>query len=120
MSNRHLIRPILLALLAVAVAAAIGVNAYHAGVAHGLVESGRLPAGPVPYPYAYGWRPWGFGFGIFPFFWLIAFFFIARALFWRRPWGWRYHGYDAVPPAFDEWHRRAHQSANQSSQGQQS
>jgi hypothetical protein len=56
------------------------------------------------------WQPWGFGFGFFPLFPLLFIFFwvfVLRGLFWRG--GWRRHGrYDGVPPAFEEWHRRAH------------
>jgi len=78
---------------------------YNLGLARGLTDNGRTIT------FAPG--PWGFGFGFFPlfpflfiFFWF--WFFVLRALFWRGPWGrpaWRY---DGVPPAFDEWHRRAH------------
>ena len=33
---------------------------------------------------------------------------VVRGLFWRGAWGGRGCGYRGVPPAFDEWHRRAH------------
>jgi hypothetical protein len=64
-------------LLALAVAAGIGVAAYNMGVAHGLAESGKFLNGPGGVPYVYGWpRPWGFGFFFFPFL-MFAFWFFA-------------------------------------------
>ena len=114
MSNRSLLRALAIAALAIAVAAAIGVGAYNAGVAHGFAESGRgITAPPTTAPYVYGW-PWAWGFGFFPvfplFFFLLFFIFIVRGLLWRGPWrgGWACWN-DRVPPAFDEWHRRAHE-----------
>ena len=100
MDNRSLFRALAIGALVIAAAAAIGVGAYNAGVAQGLAQGGA-------YPYMW-YRPWGFGF--FPFFLLLVLFFIiARILAWRGRWhdGWSYrHG--GVPPAFEEWHRRAH------------
>jgi hypothetical protein len=112
MNNRSLLRVLAIAALVIAAAAAIGIGAYNAGVAQGIVESGRaIAAPPAGTPYVYMWpRPWGFGFfPIFPIFFLILFFFVVRGLLWRGPWrgGWGCR-YDGVPPAFDEWHRRAH------------
>ena len=54
------------------------------------------------------------GFGLFPFFpfvFILFWFFFARGIFWRG--GWHRRGWDSgscggVPPAFEEWHRRAH------------
>lgn len=111
MSSR-LFRALAISALVLAGAAAIAVGAYNAGMANGIAESGRMvaapPAGP---PYVYVWpRPWGFGFfPFFPILFFLFFFFVVRGLLWRGPWhgGWRYR-YDGVPPAFDEWHRRAH------------
>ena len=117
MNNRSLIRALVLGALVIGGAAALGIGAYNAGVAQGIAQSGALAAQPsvTPYPvYPYLWhRPWGFGFfpifPIFPFFFFLLFFFVIRGLFWRGPWragrGYRYEG---VPPAFEEWHRRAH------------
>lgn len=112
MNSRALWRGVLIATLVIGAAAAIGIGSYNAGVAQGMIESGRaveLPPGAVPYPY--GWhRPWGWGFGpIFPLFILFFFFVVLRGLVGGGPWrgGWRYR-YDGVPPAFEEWHRRAH------------
>jgi hypothetical protein len=125
MNNRNLARGIAIAVLVIAAAVAIGLGAYNAGVAHGIAESGRAVAAVPPgaTPYVYVWpRYWGFGFGFFPFFFLLFLFFVLRGLIWRGPrwggWGggWRggpgcgYYGYyGGVPPAFDEWHRRAHE-----------
>jgi hypothetical protein len=112
MDNRSIFRALVFGALVVAAAAAIGAGAYNAGVARGIAQSAALTAPPagVPYPvYPYMWyRPWGFGF--FPFLlMLLPFFIIARILVWRGRWhdGWSYR-HDGVPPAFEEWHRRAH------------
>jgi hypothetical protein len=80
-------------------AAAVGFMAYNAGVAHGIVQSGKIVApavtgpGPMPYPYPYpyyGWHPWGFGFFFVPFLFFFLFIFFVRALFWGGRW--RHHG----------------------------
>lgn len=110
--DRRVFRAMALAALVVIGAAAIAIGAYNAGVANGIAESGRMiaapPAGP---PYVYVWpRPSGFGFvPFFPILFFLFFFVIVRALLWRERWHgvWR-HGYDGVPPAFEQWHRRAH------------
>jgi len=127
--NRRIILGILLALVLVAGAVAVGAYAYNAGVAQGLVQSGQLVApegGTVPYPYYGGpffWhRPFGFGFGflgcLFPLLFFFLFFGLLRGLFWGR-WGggqrgWGSHGpwggehSRGVPPMFEEWHKQAH------------
>jgi len=112
MNNRSLLRALAIAALVIAGATAIGIGAYNAGVAEGIAEGGRaIAALPAGTPYVYIWpRPWGFGFfPIFPIFFLLFFLFVVRGLVWRGPWraGWGCR-YDGVPPAFDEWHRRAH------------
>jgi hypothetical protein len=113
--GRGLIRILLAVLVAMSV---IGVFAYNAGVSHGLASrSARAAPGPTRYPY---WpRPWGFGFG---FFFPLLFAFLALRLVFGGAFGHRrWHGgrgvlrrgsYD-VPPAFDEWHRRAHQRGSE-------
>ena len=111
MNNRSLVRALAIAALVIAAAAAIGFGAYNAGVAQGIAESGRAIAAPPPgTPYVYV-RPWGFGFPFFPIFFLLFFFFVVRGLLWggrgRGGCGYGYR-YEGVPPAFDEWHRRAH------------
>jgi hypothetical protein len=103
----------IVAVLAMVMLAGVGFYSYNLGVAHGIAESGRIAAAPVAggVPTVVYWpHPWGFGF--FPFFPLLfffLFFFVLRGLFWRAGcWGGRYRYYDGVPPAFEEWHRRAH------------
>lgn len=127
--NRKIVLGVLLALVLIAGAVSIGVYSYNAGVAQGLVESGKLtdlPAGAEGrvYPFYGGpfffHRPFGFGFlgclGPLLFFFLI--FALFRGLMWGGPWG-RGHGWrhgpwqKGVPPMFDEWHRQAHQTAEQ-------
>lgn len=116
--NRRIILGILLVLVGIAVVAAIANNAYHAGVARGLVESGRESspgAGPMPGPFygPYGYyRPWGFGFG-FGFLFPLLFIFLIFALFKGLFWGWRgpYGGWSR-----EEWHRREHESMKEEGQ----
>jgi hypothetical protein len=110
--DKRLFRAVGLTLLIIGGAAAIGIGAYNAGVAHGIAESGRLIAAPAAgTPYVYVWpRPWGVGFfPFFPILFLVLFFFVVRGLVWRGRWhgGGRYR-YDGIPPMFEEWHRRAH------------
>jgi hypothetical protein len=122
--DRRVVVGIVLVLVVVFGAVAIGTNAYHAGIARGLEEAARLPApggataGAPPYPY-YGphwyYGPYwhhGFGFGfLFPLLFLFLIFSLFKGLFWRRHWGhygrWQAAG---VPPMFEEWHRRAHEA----------
>jgi hypothetical protein len=92
---------IAIGLLALATLAGASTYSYNLGLAQGLADNGR----------AIGPRPWGFGFGFFPFFpflFVFLWFVVLRGLFWRGPWGYRRWYHDGVPPAFDEWHRRAH------------
>ena len=109
-------RGLIRVLLAVLVASVIGVFAYNAGVSHGLAQQ-ISAASPGSYPYPYWPRPWGFGFGFF--FPLLFGFLLLRLVFWgghRRGHGGRgYYGAGPcdVPPAFDEWHRRAHQRGSE-------
>jgi len=100
--------------LLVAALAGFGYYAYNLGVSQGIAEAGRIavPSGGAPVVVMWP-RPWGFGFGFFPFFPLLfvaLFWFVAaRALFWGGRWrgrgcGDRYRSTEAL----DEWHRRAH------------
>ena len=118
MNNRSVVRALAMAVLVIAGAAAIGIGAYNAGMAQGIAESGRAIAAPAGTPYVYIHpTPWGFRFfPVFPLFFFVVFFFAIRGLLWRGPWrgGWRYR-HDGVPPAFDEWHRRAHAEQEPSS-----
>jgi hypothetical protein len=78
--------------------AVVGFYTYELGLAHGIAQSGQLVAAPGSGAPVVVWpRPWGFGFGFFPFFPLIILFWIvvARGLFWRGAWrgrGCRYEG----------------------------
>ena len=119
MGNRFGFR-LMLGIVMFAALAAVGFYTYNVGVAHGIAESARAVAVPgTGVPLVAVWpRPWGFGFGFFPFFpvlFILVWFFILRGLFWRGAWRGRSCRYDGVPPAFDEWHRRAH--AQQGQQG---
>ena len=103
----------------VLIAIGVGTVAYNAGVSHGLVVSapaapgaGAAPGSPV---YYYGHRPWGWGFGFFPF-GILLWIFVLRLLFWGggRRWWYHRHGpygpfYEGDTASFDEWHRRAHE-----------
>jgi hypothetical protein len=97
-------------LMATLFAVVVGVVSYNVGVSHGLAVTAPAAgavAGTVP-PY-YWYRPWGFGFGFFPFA-LLLWFLLFRIAFWgghRRRW--YYDGAHGVPPSFEEWHRRAHE-----------
>jgi hypothetical protein len=80
--NGRTIAGVLLALLIVGGAAAIGINAYNAGVTAGLVESGQVVVAPGqavgPYVGGYGWGNGGFGF--FGFLGVLLFIFLLIAL----------------------------------------
>src|SRR5213595_2825169 len=72
-------------LLAILVGVVVGVTSYHAGVTHGLEQAGHASqvvrvVGPG---YGYGYFP--FGFLLFPLF-LFGIFFLVRGAFWRRRW----------------------------------
>ena len=119
MENRHVFRAVLLAVAIVGALAAAGFYGYNLGVARSIAESPAAVAAPAAgAPIVVYTRPYGFGFGFFPFFpllFIFFWFFILRGLFWRGAWYRRGCGYAGVPPAFDEWHRRAH--AQQDQQG---
>jgi hypothetical protein len=119
MGNRIGLKLLFLVLL-MAAAVGAGFYGYNLGLSRGLAESAIAAAGSAaPGTQVVFWpRPWGFGFGFFPFaplFFILFWVLIARALFWRGA-GWRRgygYGYGCgygggVPPAFEEWHRRAH------------
>jgi hypothetical protein len=86
-----------IAIVIVGVIAAIGGGIYQAGVAQGVLEAGRVPAGAaVGVGYGYGWGFHGFGFLglLFPLFFLFLIFGLARAAFgggrgrgWGRSYG---------------------------------
>ena len=101
---------LLLGFVMLAMLAGVGVYTYNLGVAHGITVSAPVSAPGGAPPVVFYPRPWGFGFGFFPFFPFVILFwiFVVRGLFWRGRWGGRGYGCGGVPPAFDEWHRRAH------------
>jgi hypothetical protein len=114
--DRRIVLGIVLVLVAVVGAVAIGTNAYHAGIARGLEESGKLPAPGAGAPGYYGpyWHH-GFGFGfLFP----LLFLFLIFGLFRGRHCGGRHGSWKTagVPPMFEEWHRRAHEAPKDSPQ----
>jgi hypothetical protein len=118
MHNRSFWGPFVVLLLVLAAAAAVGVGAYNAGVSHGVAEASRTVAVPVEgAARVYVWPgPWGGqGYGYVPFFPIVAFVFVLllfRGLLMRGAWHGRGrcgYGHDGVPPAFEEWHRRAHE-----------
>ncbi len=122
--NGKFIGGVLLVLVLILGAVIVGAYAYTAGVAQGIAESGKLPAtGIAPYPYGYHPFGWGFGFlGCFaPILLVFLLMMLMRAFFWHGPrWGmyrhWGKEGYGArdVPPMFEEWHKRAHETERKS------
>jgi hypothetical protein len=123
---------VLLTLLLVGGAAALGYMAYSAGVAQGAAQAGAqiAPAAPsaalqgpsagAPVPYygypAYWYRPFGFGFlgCLVPLFFLFLVFFAVRMVFggfgWRHhgPWG-GHHGPWGSEEMKNHWRERAEQ-----------
>ena len=126
------------ALILVAALAGIAFFAFRAGVAQGSPITIEAPDGqtvPAPYPfYGYGYgprfhHPFGFGFGCFGPLLALFLLFVAlksfRLLFWGPRWGWGHHPMhgrgpwsrhweNGVPPMFDEWHKKAHESPRES------
>ncbi|MBI5652572.1 MAG: hypothetical protein HZC40_19320 [Chloroflexi bacterium] len=116
----------LLVIVLIAGAAGVGAYAFRMGVAQGLAESGKLtapPTGVAPYPYfaPFHYRAVGHGFGLLsclaPLLFVFLVFGLMRAMIWRGHWGWKHHGPHAhgekgVPPMFEEWHRKMHETQN--------
>jgi hypothetical protein len=106
--NGRTIAGVVLALLLVAGAAAIGISAYNAGVTAGLVEGGQVVVAPGqavgPYVGGYGWGHGGFG--IFGFLGFLLFLFILFALiraafgFGRGRGGWGGRGWGPGGPGW--------------------
>jgi hypothetical protein len=93
-------------LLVILAGIAIGVGAYHAGVNHGLAESGRVHEVVRVVGPGYGFP---FGLILFPLL-FFGIFFLLRGAFWRRRWG----GYGAGHwgpghGGVEELHRRLHE-----------
>jgi len=121
--NGRVVLRVLLALVVIAGIAGVGVYAYNAGVTQGLAASDKLvapPAGAAPYPYLGPFfypRPFGFGFlgCLFPLLFGLLLIVLLRAILWRGPMAWRHMGHHGpwdkgVPPMFEEWHRKMHES----------
>jgi hypothetical protein len=100
-------------LLLILAGVALGVTAYHAGVNHGLADSGRVHevvrvVGPG----------YGFPFGLFLFPLLFfGIFFLLRGAAWRRRWSgdgpghWGPGPWRGGPGGVEEMHRRLHEQA---------
>jgi len=100
--NGRAIVSFLVGLIVVGILVGVGVGIYNAGIAQGVLEAGRIPAGAVVpvagYGYGYGWGFHGFGFLglLFPLLFLFLIFGLVRAAFGRgRHWGpgWGGRGY---------------------------
>jgi len=132
--NKNIGLRILAGLVLLAAIAGIAFMAYQSGVTHASVVAVQTSGGtaPIPYPYyPYGWSwpPFLFPFGCFiP---LIGIFLVClsfgafRFMIWgpRRWEGHRMHhgpwskdSGNGIPPAFDEWHKRAHGGNEQTNQ----
>ncbi|HEY4227150.1 MAG TPA: hypothetical protein VGM49_02340 [Candidatus Limnocylindrales bacterium] len=112
---------IVFSLIVVGVLVAVGVGIYQAGIAQGVIDAGRFPAGATVPVAGYGYHDGGFGFLglLFPLFFLFLIFGLIRAAFGhRRGWG---HGYgygsgDMSGRRWDreqyvaEMHRRLHET----------
>ena len=126
--NGRIILRVLLALVLIAGIVGAGVYVYNVGVAQGLAASGALrggapEAGAAPYPYFGGpffhYRPLGLGFGflrcLFPLLGLLLVLGLVRMILGCGRWGWRHGPHQGpwekgVPPMFEEWHRKMHES----------
>jgi len=107
MNGSRMWRGVAIAVLGIGIALTIGVGAYQAGAAHALATTGQAW---VEQPGA-GPHGWGYGHGFFfaPFFFLFLLLLMARMVFWRGSWRGGCRHDRGVPPAFEEWHRRAHE-----------
>lgn len=123
--NGRFVLGVLLALVLIAGAIGVGVYAYNAGVAQGMIASGKIvvpSTDVVPAPYTGGhffYRPYGFhAFGLLgclvPLLFFFLFFGLIRAFVWRGHWGWggmhhRHWDKETIPPMVEEWHRKMHE-----------
>ncbi len=128
--NRRVVLGIVVTLLVVAGALALGGYAYSLGVAQGAMQNAQIvvpeggavtapvyPYGVPFYHYGHGFGRGGFGLGplgcIFPLLGFFLLFALFRGFFWRGHWGRGWGGpggWDrpGTPPMFEEWHKRAH------------
>ena len=106
--NRRIAMVAAFVLVALALAGVIGTGAYRAGLARGLAEASNVP-GPWLY-HGLFWYPGPFAI-LFPLLGLLIVLAAVRRLFWHGGCGGgRGSWTNGVPPVFEEWHRRAHQS----------
>lgn len=78
----------LFAVVVIGVLAAIGGGIYQAGIAQGIVDAGRFPAGSTVPVAGYGWHGPGIFGLLFGLFFLFLLFGLARAAFGGRGRGW--------------------------------
>jgi hypothetical protein len=124
-------------LIVVGLLVSVGAGIYQAGVAQGIVDAGRFPAGAtVPVAgagYGYGWHgPDLFGLLIGLLFLFILFRIISGAFFGGRGRGWGHHGYGYGPgwgsegprswregreQRMADWHRQLHDDEGRPSGG---
>jgi hypothetical protein len=94
MSGRTILN-LALGAIVVLVLAGVGIGIYNAGVSQGIAQAATLPEGTTvvaPVGYGYGWGHAGFfGLGflwiLFPIFFFLLLFGLARAAFGGRRWG---------------------------------
>jgi hypothetical protein len=110
-------RGLFIAILILLIGGAIAVGAYDAGIAQGAAQVVVPAANGAAPAVAYYGRPYGWGFGFFPFGFLFPilglflFFALMRALigggrgYGHRGW---YSDEHSVPSRFEDWHKRAH------------
>lgn len=121
--KRNVIGTVLITILIVGALGAIGFGLWQMGYQRGLVETGAEVVVNTGRAIEGWWGPgWGFGFGIFGFFFKILFFIliiglIARLFFGPRRWGgpgpywgrdWHEGQTSPMEQRMTEWHDRAH------------
>jgi hypothetical protein len=110
---RRVLVAVLILLVVGGIATAIGVNAYHAGLVHGVAEGSRAVTPAVHWRY-HPFLFFPFGFFLFPLVIFLVIWLIAGAG-WRRHWGGPWHHDHGSGPwqsgeqRFEDWHRRAHE-----------
>ena len=101
--NGRAIVTFLLGLLFVGILVGVGTGIYQAGLAQGIVDAGRFPAGTAVPVAGYGWGFHGFGFLglLFPLLFLFLIFGLIRAAFGRgRGWGGGWGGHYGYGPGW--------------------
>jgi hypothetical protein len=97
-----------LLLVAVLAAMAMGSYGYKVGLAQGLADAGAPPV----HAYAHHWHgPFFFGGPLVGLLFFLLLLSAVRGAWGGRRWAHAYgHCESRVPPPFEEWHRRAHES----------